>query len=55
MKSIVEECSGLFVGLGRATGVEPIHIEIDDSVKPVQQKRRPIPLKYVDRFESLLD
>ena len=36
-------------------GVEPIHIEVDESIKPVQQKRRPVPLKYVERFEDLLD
>ena len=30
-------------------------IEIDETVKLVQQKRRPIPLKYVERLESLLD
>ena len=41
MESIVKDFSGLFEGLGRATGVEPIHIEVDESVKPVQQKRRP--------------
>ena len=55
MESIVKEFSGLFEGFGRVTGVDPIHIEVDESVKPVQQKRRPIPLKYVERFESLLD
>jgi hypothetical protein len=55
MESIVKDFSGLFVGLGRATGVEPIHIEVDESIKPVQQKRRHIPLKYVERFEDLLD
>ena len=55
IESIVKEHSGLFEGFGRVTGVDPIHIEVDDSVKPVQQKRRPIPLKYVERFEDLLD
>ena len=55
MESIVKDFSGLFEGFGRATGVDPIHIEVDESVKPVQQKRRPIPLKYVERFENLLD
>ena len=28
---------------------------MNKSVKPVEQKRRPIPLKYVERFEDLLD
>ena len=55
MEGICSEFSGLFVGLGRAQGVDPIHIVVDDSAKPVQKKRRPIPLKYVERFESLLD
>ena len=27
---------------------------MDESIKPVQ-KRRPVPLKYVERFEDLLD
>ena len=55
MESIAYELSGLFEGFGRVTGVDPIHIEVDESVKPFQQKRRPIPLKYVERFENLLD
>ena len=41
--------------IGRVTDVELVHIEIDGTVKPVLQKRRPIPLQYVDRFEKLLD
>ena len=52
MESIVGEFKGLFEGFGRATGVEPIHIEVDDSITPVQQKRRPIPLKYVEIRKS---
>ena len=36
MKSIVEDFGGLFVGLGRAIGVEPMHIEVDESIKPIQ-------------------
>ena len=52
-KEIVYEFKDLFVGLGRAQGFDPIHIEIDKTVRSVQQKRRPNPLKYVERFESL--
>ena len=55
MKSVVQDFSSLFVGRGRAIGVEPILIEVDESIKPIQQKRRVIPLNYVERFETLLD
>ena len=55
MEMIANEHKDLFEGFGRITGVDPIHIEVDESIKPVQQKRRPIPLKYVERFEDLLD
>ena len=41
--------------IGRAINTEPVHIEVDDSIEPVQQKRRPIPLQYIERFEKLLD
>ena len=41
--------------IGRAIDVKQVHIKIDEAVKPVQQKRQPIPLQYVDRFEKLLD
>ena len=38
-KEVVEKYPELFRGVGRAK-VEPIHIEVDPSVKPVQQKQR---------------
>ena len=47
MESITDEFPDLFTGLGRAR-VEPVHIEVDQRVKPVQQKRRNIALHYVD-------
>ena len=55
MDSVLKEFSGLFEGFGRAMGVDPIHIEVEELIKPVQQKRRPVPLKYVERFKDLLD
>ena len=43
MERLVELHKSVFKGLGRAK-VDPVHIEVDASVKPVQQKRRPIAL-----------
>ena len=43
----------LFTGLGRAK-VEPVHIEVDPKVKPIQQKRRNIALHYVERLKAHL-
>ena len=45
----------MFLGLGRVTGIDPIHIEIYNSVRQIQHKRMTIPLKYFNRFESVLD
>ena len=41
----------MFKGLGRATKVPQIHIEIDNSGGPVQQNQRPIPLHYGDKLK----
>ena len=53
MESITNEFPDLFTGLGRAK-VEPMHIEVDQNVKPFQQKRRNIALHYVDRLREHL-
>ena len=53
MESITNEFPDLFTGLGRAK-VEPMHIEVDQKVKPIQQKRRNIALPYVDRLREHL-
>ena len=53
MESITDEFPDLFTGLGRAK-VEPVLIEVDQRVKPVQQKRRNIALHYVDRLRDHL-
>ena len=48
MKKILHSYKDVFRNdgrIGRAKDVEPVHIEIDKSVKPIQQKRRPVPLK----------
>ena len=42
MKDLVKEFPKLFTGHGEITGVDPVPIDVDKSVKPVQQKRRPI-------------
>jgi hypothetical protein len=53
MASITGKFPDLFTGLGRAK-VEPVHIEVDPKVKPIQQKRRTIALHYVDRLKKHL-
>ena len=35
--------------------MDPIHIEVDDRIKPVQQKRRPIAIHYLDKFKAHLE
>ena len=55
METIAAEFPELVSGLGHVTSVDPIQIEIDDSIRPLQQKRRTILLKYVYRLESLLN
>ena len=49
IESLVEKYKSVFKGLGRAK-VEPVHIEVDPSVKPVQQKRRTVAFKYQEKF-----
>ena len=44
----------MFTGLGRATGVPDIHIEMDDTVPPVQQKQRQIPIHYKQKLKDHL-
>ena len=54
MQEIVGPHMKVFQGIGQAT-VEPVHIEIDSKVKPVQQKRRPIAIHYRERFQEHLE
>ena len=49
MEKIMNKNKTLFQELGRAS-VEPIHIGIDRTVKPIQKKQRPIILKYKTLF-----
>ena len=51
MSSLVGRYPAVFEGLGLAK-VDPIHIAVDPKVKPVQQKPRPIALRYVDKFNA---
>ena len=48
MSGIVNRFPAVFEGLGLAK-VDPIHIAVDPKVKSVQQKPRPIALRYVDK------
>ena len=54
MRKLMEQYDSLFQGLGNAT-VEPVHIEVDASVKPVQQKQRPIALQYKQLFKQHIE
>ena len=53
MKEITDRFPKLFTGLERAK-VEPVHIEIDSKVRPIQQKRRNIALHNVDKLKKHL-
>ena len=48
---ILTEYPAVFQGLGLAK-VEPIHIQVNPEVKPVQQRQRPIALHYVQKFKD---
>ena len=54
MVDLVDQFPKLFTGLGRATGVPVIHIEMDKSIPPVQQKQRQIPIQYKQKLQDHL-
>ena len=54
MQRILEPHEEMFHGIGVAK-VDPVHIEIDKSIKPVQQKRRPIALHYQEKFREHIE
>ena len=54
MVDLVNQFPKLFTGLGRATGVPVIHIEMDKSIPPVQQKQRQIPIQYKQKLQDHL-
>ena len=54
VKEIVNKYEQLFTGIGRAK-VEPVHIDVDPAVKPIQQKRRPMAIHYVDKFKAHIE
>ena len=54
MEQLIQPHEQMFQGIGVAK-VTPVHIEIDKSVKPVQQKRRPIALHYMTKFKDHLE
>ena len=54
MEVLVGEHAKVFKGLGRATKVPPVHIEIDSTVPPVQQKQRLIPIHYKEKLRKHL-
>ena len=53
-KDIVDRHPKMFLGLGRAK-VDPVHIDIDKTVKPVRQKRRPVAIHYRQRMKDNLE
>ena len=55
MADLVAKFPKVFKGLGRATGVPDIHIEMDNSVTPVQQKQRQIPIQYKQKLKDHLE
>ena len=52
---LVKKFPKVFKGLGRATGVPDIHIEVDDKIPPVQQKQRQVPFHYKDKLKNHLE
>ena len=54
MKDIVDRHQKLFQGLGRAK-VDTVHIDIDETVKPVRQKRRPVAIHYRQKLKDHLE
>ena len=54
MDGITKGFSRLFQGIGKAK-VDPIHIYIDEKVKPVQQKQRKVAFHYMERLRAHLD
>ena len=52
LRKLIEEYGDIFRGLGRARKVPPIHIEVAPTVKPLQQKARPIPIHYKKKLKK---
>ena len=55
MVKLVAQFPKVFKGLGRATGVPDIHIEMDKTVPPVQQKPRQISMLYKQKLKDHLE
>ena len=54
MEELIRPHQKVFQGIGAAL-VDPIHIEVDERVKAVQQKRRPIAIHYLDKFKDHIE
>ena len=54
MERLVGQFSSLFEGVGRAK-VDPIHIYMDPTCKPVQQKQRKVALHFVPRLKKHIE
>ena len=54
MKDIVDRHPKLFQALGRAK-VDHVHVDIDETVKPVRQKRRPVAIHYRQKLKDHLE
>ena len=50
MDNMVNGFKEVFKGIGRATKVPPIEIEVDSSIPPLQQMMRPIPIRYKEKL-----
>ena len=55
MVELVGKFPKVFTGLGRATGVPDIHIEMDDKIPPVQQKQRQVPFQFKQKLKDHLE
>ena len=55
LEHLIEEYKDIFKGLGRACKVPPIKIEVDPTVKPIQQKARLVPIHYKEKLRKHLD
>ena len=54
VQGILGQHQEVFKGIGVAK-VDPVHIEINKKIKPVQQKRRPIAIHYLEKFKEHIE
>ena len=54
VQDILKQHQAVFQGIGVAK-VDPVHIEINEEIKPMQQKRRPIAIHYLEKFKEHIE